>query len=117
MSGINIEDLQLEDGFARSVTRRAPYLRGPISWTWLSRCAQLPGRALHVGLALWFEAGMRKSNTVVLRPKHRGALGVDRHAARRALILMERAGLVRVSHAPGRAHVVVILDVDREVAQ
>lgn len=89
--------------------RRALYVRGPLPWVWLTTCACLPGRALQVALALWFEAGLRKSHTVQLRPKHLRALGTDRHAVRRALLAMEGAGLVTVTRAPGRAHVVTIL--------
>ena len=88
------------------------FLRGPLDWAWLARCARLPGRALHVGLALWLEAGLRRSSTIALRPKHRDALGVDRHAARRALLEMEAAGLVRVARAPGRAPTVTLLEVE-----
>ena len=32
------------------------YLGGPIPAGWLGRAAGLPGRALHLGIALWFAA-------------------------------------------------------------
>src|SRR5581483_3598380 len=32
------------------------YLGGPIPLSWLGRAAVLPGKALHLGIALWFAA-------------------------------------------------------------
>lgn len=112
MSVLADDDLA-SDGVADSPTRvRGLFVRGPLPWAWVTACARLPGRALHVGLALWLESGLSRSWIVKLRPKHLRALGVDRHAARRALVLLEAALLVRVVRMPGRAPVVEILKVE-----
>ena len=43
------------------------FLKGPIPLDWLSTAAKLRGKApLAVALAIWFEAGRRKSNEVIL---------------------------------------------------
>ena len=39
------------------------FLKGPIPWAWLQRAFLLPGKALHVALLLWREAGCRRSRT------------------------------------------------------
>jgi hypothetical protein len=62
--------------------------------SWLRRAARLPGRSLHVAIALVFEA-MAYDETSVRLPHYRLAeLGVDRWAARRALRNLEKAGLI-----------------------
>ena len=55
---------------------RAGFLRGPVSWPWLSRAGRLPGRALHVALAIRLWTGIKKTNRIVTadwRPSGRWA--------------------------------------------
>ena len=42
------------------------FLKGPIPYAWLSRASELQGKTLHVGLAIWFLAGVTNSRTVKL---------------------------------------------------
>lgn len=84
------------------------FLRGPVAWDWLAACARIPGRALHVAIALAFESGLKKRMTVKLSPSHLRELGVDADASRRALLRMETEGLVSVERRPGQAPVVTI---------
>jgi hypothetical protein len=84
------------------------FLKGPIPWTWLVEAARLPGKALHVGIGLWFLAGMRRSAQVTLSMKILRSLGVSRHSAYRGLLALERAGLVAVQRHPGRNSLVTI---------
>lgn len=85
------------------------FLKGPVQWEWLCQAAVLPGRALHVGIALWHLAAMRKSATVSLSRKVLGELGVQRQAGYRALKALETGGLVRVSRRPGQLSRVTLL--------
>lgn len=110
---MSAEGLAIDDERAPGA-RLGLFLRGPIPWAWLALCARLPGRALHVGVALWLESGLARSRVVKLRPKHLRTLGVDRYAAARALRRMEAAVLVGVVRAPGRAPVVTLLDLPQE---
>jgi hypothetical protein len=87
------------------------FLKGPIPWSWLATAAQQPGRALHVAIALWFLAGMKRTRTVSLSGLVLRALGVNRHAGYRGLAALERAGLVAVIRQPGRNPVVTLQDV------
>jgi hypothetical protein len=87
------------------------FLKGPIPLSWLTAASMLSGKApLTVGLAVWFEAGRRKSKEVKLTSDILERFGVNRKAKYRALNSLEKAGLVRVRRAPRRNPVVTILD-------
>jgi hypothetical protein len=88
------------------------YLGGPIPVGWLGRAAGLPGRALHLGVALWFAAvrSRGKDAAVVLTDSLACRFGLAARGTRtRALEALERAGLVAVDRRAGRAPVVTIL--------
>jgi hypothetical protein len=87
-----------------------PFLKGPIPLAWLEVAARRPGKSLHAGLALWFSAGEMRSSSVPLSNVASQRFGLDRNAKYRALIWLERAGLVSVERGLGRAPVVTIRD-------
>jgi hypothetical protein len=80
---------------------RDRFLKGPIPWDWLEIAARLPGKALHVGLALWLEAGMSCCLTVKVGVSRVG-FGVNEQAARRGLRVLEKAGLIEIHRRPGQ---------------
>lgn len=84
------------------------FIWGPIPGAWTSQAAKLPGRALHVALALWFLAGKSKADTVKLSNETLERFGVGRHTAYRALRKLEGAGLVVVKRQRGRCPLVTI---------
>jgi hypothetical protein len=85
------------------------YLRGPVPLAWLQAAARLPGRALQVGLALWYLVGVTKSTTVRLSSVRLAGFGVDRSAKRRALASLAGAGLVTLDQVPGRNPVITVI--------
>lgn len=85
-----------------------PFLRGPIPMGWWKRAAELPGKAVTLGLLLWFRAGVRDAMTIRLTHADLALLGVQRHAAYRALAALERAELVAVKRRPGCCHLVTL---------
>jgi DNA-binding transcriptional ArsR family regulator len=87
--------------------RGEKFLRGPIPWLWLERAGELPGKALAVGLRVWFAAGCRDSSSVTVNLSR---TGLPRRTAQRGLIALERAGLVAVERRRGRPPVVTILN-------
>lgn len=94
----------------RRLTRQSGmFLKGPVTWLWLSRAGQLPGKVLHVAVVVHLLAGMRRGGPVSLSRARLRELGVDRHAAYRALRRLEEAGLVAVQRRRGRQPVVTIL--------
>ena len=100
-------------GPPRAPPRHKPgekFLRGPIPWSWLSRACVLPGKAMIVGLALWFWAGLEKKRTVRVRNCDLQKLGVGRDAARRGLSALAHSGLISVDRHPGRSPIVTLLE-------
>jgi len=87
------------------------FVKGPIPMRWLTRAARLRGKALNVGLALWFQAGVEGSATIKLNLSRLRAFGVERSAGSRGLVMLATYGLVTVQQRPGCAPIVTILDV------
>lgn len=86
------------------------FLWGPVPWLWLSAAGKLPGCALHVGLVLWWLAGVKKDRTVRWEPSAGKSLGLNRWVVYRGLAALERAKLVAVDRHNGRCPVVTILE-------
>ena len=86
------------------------FLRGPIPLDWLSTAARLPGKSLHVAIAIWFTASLAKSATVPLSNIAGLPFGLDRNAKYRALQWLEEAGLITVQRQLGRSPVVTLLE-------
>jgi hypothetical protein len=85
-------------------TRR--FVKGPLPLSWIAQAVQLPGKALHISLALWYVAGLQGSRRVAVTNQLAVDFGCDRFAKVRALRQLEKAGLVkleRYGHAAPRA--------------
>jgi hypothetical protein len=91
---------------ARSSRR---FIKGPIPLSWIGKAAHLPGKTLHVALALQYLAGLTKSDTVRLSAKTLDVMGVARNVKADALARLQHAGLISVHQLPGRAPVVTLL--------
>jgi hypothetical protein len=85
-----------------------PFLKGPIPWAWIQSAASLPGRALAVGLTVWFEAGCKKKNTVSITLARLQRMGMSADTARRGLRALAAAGLVMIESKPGRGSLVTL---------
>jgi len=92
-----------------STGRRAPFIKGPLPLHWMAEAAGLPGRCLQVGLVIWYLHGLTKQKQFRLRREPLSAFGVERHAARRALVRLRDAGLIEVEFHRGRRPVVTLL--------
>jgi hypothetical protein len=90
--------------------RGEAFLRGPVPWLWVQAAMRLPGRALHVGILLWKEAGCRKSRTVRLRLTASHDYGIHPDTLNRGLEALLAAGLVAVRRRPGHPPEVTLLD-------
>ena len=97
-------------GSEPSKHRPRKFLKGPVPLEWLRAAGVLPGRALHVGVELWYQAGLCRSRMIPFSYKSVQQLGVNRDAAYRALKWLEGAGLVTVCRASGRGPVVRLLE-------
>jgi hypothetical protein len=117
-TNLNSDQLKLRPGAApgetnpRQPPRHRPgewFLKGPIPWNWLTIAAQLPGKALHLGIAIWFLSAVKRSRVIKLSPSILATLGVSRYAAYRALLTLEKAGLILVERHLGRKSVVTLV--------
>jgi hypothetical protein len=106
-----IRERRIVSGTAAKLTKRqsARYLRGPVPLAWLQTAACLPGRALQVGLALWYLVGVTKSATVSLSSVRLARFGVNRSAKRRALAALAGAGLITIDQVLGRNPMITVI--------
>jgi hypothetical protein len=77
---------------------------------WLAAAGVLPGKALVIGLAVWFLCGVKRRPAVRLTRKVTRLFRVGRKAAYRAVKRLETAGLVRVTRKRGRGPDITVLD-------
>jgi hypothetical protein len=87
------------------------FLKGPVPLNWLATAGRLSGKALHVGVELWFQAGLTQSRRIKLSMAHLAKYGVTRHSAYRALKQLEVAHLISVERQQGRLSIVVLIDI------
>ncbi len=85
------------------------FLKGPIPGDWLSRASALSLIALRVALAIWCEAGMRRSQTVRLSGEMRCRFSISDNTCGRGLRALSDAGLVSLVQLPGRLPEITIL--------
>jgi hypothetical protein len=86
------------------------FVKGPIPLAWLTVASGLSGKApLAVALAVWFEAGRRRSKELRLMIAILRRFNVNRRAKYAAFKALEKAGLVKVHREPRRNPVVTIL--------
>jgi hypothetical protein len=89
--------------------------RGTFYYTpllWIQKAAQLNGKTVAVGLALWRLKFLNKSLTFKIQLRLMRELGVDRYSMYRALIQLEKAGLLqRHPKRSGCGTVVTLIEV------
>ncbi len=82
-----------------------------IPWGLVMEASNLPGKTLHVLLALCFLVGVTKSPRVKMQRKIREELGISRHSYSNCLTLLEARGVITVERFPGQTPLVTILKV------
>ena len=109
---VPVKRLQLDANTGKLVEspKAALFLRGPIRLEWLGCAASLPGKTLHVGIALCWLHGISKGKPFKLTQKALQTLNVERDATSSALTRLEQAGLIRVVRQPGQRPMVSMLD-------
>jgi len=101
-SDISIRKLVLPNEEKLVANRNHRFLKGPIPFPYLLKASNLPGRALHVFIAIWFLHGVTRKKTFNLNNSLLREFGVQRHAGYRALKELEKAGLISVVRCRGR---------------
>lgn len=87
------------------------YFGGQISLQWWIKAGQLPGKALHIALAIGWISTVRKKKTIPLQNYPWIEFQFDRTTAYRALRALEIAKLISIDRRRGRHPMVTILDV------
>jgi DNA-binding transcriptional ArsR family regulator len=84
--------------------------RLPPHLDWLARAARLPGKFMHLAVALQLIATEQQNVRVELSNLACESFGLNRNAKYRALFSLEGAGLIIVKRKRGRSPLVTILD-------
>ena len=91
------------------------FLKGPVPMSWIRTVGKLPGKALSVGVVLFFLAGLKRSTVrIQLSSRELLKIGVNRFAKYRALKTMADAGLITVDSHIGLSPVITILNIPTE---
>jgi hypothetical protein len=100
-----VEEVEVETAVLRQfrLRRSDRFLKGPIPPHSIAAAARLPGQALAVLLAVHHQITLTGKPSVSLPGGLLAELGTDRNAKARALHQLERAGLIQVERARGRA--------------
>ena len=96
--GINAVIQPQDRPLKRQPRARDPYVR-TIPLPWIQQASRLPGRSLHVGIVLWYLAGVSKSRTVTLTRLWLRRFGLHHETGRRGLRVLEKAKLVGVKRS------------------
>jgi hypothetical protein len=92
----------------------APYVR-QIPLSWAEQASHLPGKALHVGIIIWYLAGVSKSDTVRLTRRWLRRFGIHHETGRRALVTLEQADLIAVKRMGKKSPWVTLLKIPKAV--
>jgi hypothetical protein len=90
------------------------FLKGPIPGDWLRIAGSLPGKTLHIGIAIWLVRGVEKRKRFKFTPRWYSWFALDPHTVRRALLRLQQAGLIRVERKPGCSPIVTVLEAPKE---
>jgi hypothetical protein len=82
----------------------------PIRLDWFEKASALPGKVLHVSLAIWLMASIGQAPTIRLTRATMARVNVSRFAAGDALNRLADAGLVKVWRLPGRSPMVTLTE-------
>lgn len=93
----------------RKSRRATRFLKGPVPWDWLCAASKLPGKAVHLGIAIWHLAGLKKTETIRIPAHVLEEMGLDRATAYRARKALAHARLISVATKPGKKAQITIL--------
>ena len=99
---------------AKQQRQRGHFVQVPLEWAALVSSAAGESTTF-VAIWLLYRAWKTKSNTVTVSSGQLEAHGIDRWVKRRALRKLEAAGLITVKRQHGRAPVVTLLHVAKDV--
>lgn len=111
MSGERMTEATRERWKAKRKRDGGKFLSGPVPLQWLKQAAQLPGKSLAVGMAIWFIRGISHADVIKFTPSTWEQFGLQRRSVYNGLKQLESAGLVTVARHSGRCPVVTLQSV------
>jgi hypothetical protein len=106
LSGLFGSDVPVQEVETEVLVRRGSrgtFIRGPFPLSQVCTVGKLPGKALLVWLLVHHRTRMTRQPEVTLPNELLASAGVDSRAKARALVALERAGLVQVRREPGKS--------------
>jgi hypothetical protein len=92
------------------------FIKGPLPLEWFEMASALPGKTLHVALAIWFQVGLERTTTVKLGQKRVARFAVSRDAKYDALRRLAEAGLIELEQRPGQAAQITLVQIGNQAA-
>jgi len=86
------------------------FIKGPIYLDWVSAVAKLPGKCLHVALAIQWLSGMSSGEPIKLTRKALKILNVSNDTTGDCLKRMEQAGLIHMTRCKGQRPTIRVID-------
>ncbi len=106
-----IHEQKVETEFSRTRKEmRSKRFIAPIPLDWALRAARLPGKAFRVAVAIHHNHVLTRSNVVYLGNTILEQMGVNKDAKRRALVGLEKEGLILVHRETGKNPRVTIIN-------
>ena len=112
---LDLDELRLPDAALPTLAGGAPrgklrdgFVKGPIPLPWITRAAGLPGKALAIGVALWYWSGVKCTNKFGTSSTLWKKFGISRQASYKGLKALEEAGLIDVERSPGKNPIVLV---------
>lgn len=113
---VKLSEIDLGDTLAAFglMPRERPrrYIR-TIPLPWATKAMSLPGKSAAIGMLIWYFVGISRGNTVTISPTVVKRFGISRDAARRAIVWLEEARLIRVEHSGNRSPRVTVINEDQ----
>jgi DNA-binding PadR family transcriptional regulator len=81
---------------------------------WVRKAMWLPGKAFHVAVLIWYQAGLKCSYQTRVSTKQMRDCGISRGVMYHALTALENAGLIKVERHAGLQPRVTIQEVASE---
>ena len=91
-------------------SKRGKFLKGPIPVDWLTIAGNLPGKTLHVAIALWLAYGIERQERFRFTPKWHNIFYISPPTLRKSLHRLQEAGLIRLEYRPGCSPIVTLLE-------
>lgn len=116
---INLDKLRLDKAQGQRISgtgsksvrykRYNKFIKGPLPLDWFMLAAKLQGKAMNIGLALWYLSGLNKADKVKLTHGVLRDFDVSPRTSYRVLEQMEKVGLIQVTRHRGRSPIVTLI--------